>query len=250
MERQHDDRPARGRPRHVRRGVRPAGRRPVVGSGPGQPDRRAHGLQRRLRAAVRDRPPHDRRRRRPRGHARRGSAAPSPTSSSRSTSPSCGPEPWAAGPHIRWASRGRSVDRVRTSQRCPASTSSSTRRCRSGAGLSSSAAIESSVALALNDIWHLGLDRGELARSGQLRRERRGRCTHRHHGPVRVAAGSPRLGGVPRLPFPRGRDRPARVRGGRARTARHRHRGESLARDRRICRTPRILRGRCAEHSA
>ncbi|WP_345761826.1 galactokinase [Diaminobutyricibacter sp. McL0608] len=37
-----------------------------------------------------------------------------------------------------------------------------------GAGLSSSAAIEGSVALALNDIWHLGLDRGELARVGQL----------------------------------------------------------------------------------
>jgi galactokinase len=37
-----------------------------------------------------------------------------------------------------------------------------------GAGLSSSAAIESAVALALNDLWALGLDRRTLARVGQL----------------------------------------------------------------------------------
>ena len=36
-----------------------------------------------------------------------------------------------------------------------------------GAGLSSSAAIESSVALALNDVWQLGLDRSTLAAVGQ-----------------------------------------------------------------------------------
>lgn len=36
-----------------------------------------------------------------------------------------------------------------------------------GAGLSSSAAIESAVALALNDAWRLGLDRRTLARVGQ-----------------------------------------------------------------------------------
>ena len=37
-----------------------------------------------------------------------------------------------------------------------------------GAGLSSSAAIESAVALSLNDAWDLGLDRRSLARVGQL----------------------------------------------------------------------------------
>ncbi|MBH0131621.1 galactokinase [Salinibacterium sp. NK8237] len=37
-----------------------------------------------------------------------------------------------------------------------------------GAGLSSSAAIESSVALALNDLWALGLSREQLAKVGQL----------------------------------------------------------------------------------
>jgi galactokinase len=37
-----------------------------------------------------------------------------------------------------------------------------------GAGLSSSAAIESAVAVALNDVWQLGLDRQTLAKVGQL----------------------------------------------------------------------------------
>ena len=37
-----------------------------------------------------------------------------------------------------------------------------------GAGLSSSAAIESAVAVALNDVWQLGFDRPLLARVGQL----------------------------------------------------------------------------------
>ncbi|KGJ80779.1 galactokinase [Cryobacterium roopkundense] len=41
-----------------------------------------------------------------------------------------------------------------------------------GAGLSSSAAIESAVALALNDVWGLGLDRPTLARVGQLAENR------------------------------------------------------------------------------
>ena len=37
-----------------------------------------------------------------------------------------------------------------------------------GAGLSSSAAIESAMAIALNDVWQLGFDRPTLARIGQL----------------------------------------------------------------------------------
>jgi galactokinase len=37
-----------------------------------------------------------------------------------------------------------------------------------GAGLSSSAAIECSVALALNELWNIGLDRRQLARVGQM----------------------------------------------------------------------------------
>ncbi len=41
-----------------------------------------------------------------------------------------------------------------------------------GAGLSSSAAIECAVALALNDLWDLGLGRPELARIGQLAENR------------------------------------------------------------------------------
>lgn len=41
-----------------------------------------------------------------------------------------------------------------------------------GAGLSSSAAIESAVAVALNDVWQLGMDRSTLARVGQLAENR------------------------------------------------------------------------------
>ena len=41
-----------------------------------------------------------------------------------------------------------------------------------GAGLSSSAAVECAVAVALNDLWELGLDRQELARIGQLAENR------------------------------------------------------------------------------
>ena len=41
-----------------------------------------------------------------------------------------------------------------------------------GAGLSSSAAIESAVAVALNDLWRLGLDQRALARAGQLAENR------------------------------------------------------------------------------
>lgn len=41
-----------------------------------------------------------------------------------------------------------------------------------GAGLSSSAAVECAVALALSDLWGLGLDRPELARIGQLAENR------------------------------------------------------------------------------
>ncbi|MDY7528979.1 MULTISPECIES: galactokinase [unclassified Cryobacterium] len=41
-----------------------------------------------------------------------------------------------------------------------------------GAGLSSSAAIESAIAVALNDVWGLGFDRRTLARVGQLAENR------------------------------------------------------------------------------
>ncbi len=41
-----------------------------------------------------------------------------------------------------------------------------------GAGLSSSAAIESAIALALNDVWDLNLDRATLAQVGQLAENR------------------------------------------------------------------------------
>ena len=75
-----------------------------------------------------------------------------------------------------------------------------------GAGLSSSAAIESAMALALNDVWQLA--RPADARQGRpARREQGRRCAHRDYGPVRFPARSPRQRRVPRLPQPRLRDR-------------------------------------------
>ncbi|MFE4228172.1 galactokinase [Arthrobacter sp. NPDC056886] len=66
----------------------------------------------------------------------------------------------AGGASGRAASRISGVDLALTSD-VPA-----------GAGLSSSAAVECAVALALNDLWELGLDRQELARIGQLAENR------------------------------------------------------------------------------
>jgi galactokinase len=63
-----------------------------------------------------------------------------------------------------------------------------------GAGLSSSAAIESSIALALNDSWGVGLDRQTLAKVGQLAENKA------IGAPTGVPARSPRRRGLPRLP--------------------------------------------------
>jgi galactokinase len=69
-----------------------------------------------------------------------------------------------------------------------------------GAGLSSSAAIECSVALALNELWSVGLDRRQLARVGQHDCRR----THRHHGSICFASWRDRPRRVLRLPLTRG----------------------------------------------
>ena len=108
-----------------------------------------------------------------------------------------------AGRRTRSASPGRSASSAPTSARCRASTSCIDSNVPVGAGLSSSAAIESAVAVALNDVWQLGLDRRTLARVGQPRRERRRRRADRHHGPVRVAPRRAGCGRVPRLPLAR-----------------------------------------------
>ena len=81
--------------------------------GPGQPHRRAHRLQRGLRAAVRDRPPH---RRRPRRRATtaviRVASAPSPTSVAEIAARRARRRTrCAAGPPTRSASPGRSAQR-------------------------------------------------------------------------------------------------------------------------------------------
>jgi len=70
----------------------------------------------------------------------------------------------------------------------------------SGAGLSSSAALEIAVACALNDLWDLGRTAPELARAGRKAENEGRRRPHGHHGPVRVPARAGRLGGLPGLP--------------------------------------------------
>ena len=184
------------RARRLRRALRPRARRRLVGARPGQPHRRAHRLQRRLRAAVRDRPAHRGRARRcattamlrvaqllrrrgRRDRARRARARRRCT----------------AGRPTRSASRGRSAQFGADLAAVPGFDIYIDSDVPVGAGLSSSAAIESAVALALNDVWQLGLDRAHARPGRPARRERRRRRAHRHHGPVGVAA---RRGATPR----------------------------------------------------
>ena len=136
--------------------------RHLVGARPRQPDRRAHRLQRRLRAAVRDRPPHHGRPRAPRRRRSSGSRAPSPTRSSRcrcATRPTCS----ASGGLRGWSrlpARGRLGARRRrapTSIAVPGCDLLIDSDVPVGAGLSSSAAIECAVAVALDEVWELGL---------------------------------------------------------------------------------------------
>ena len=220
--------------------------RHLVGARPREPHRRAHRLQRRVRAAVRDPAPHARGPR----HARRTaasasrrrsmrmpsrSASPSSTRCSRRTATRC-----PSGPRyplgVAWALlRATGVD--------PASVTGVDLAFASdvpvGAGLSSSAAIEGAVASALNDTWGLGLDRVALAQVGRTRRERGRRRADRDHGPDGVDARPRRRRDLPRLPLARGDGRRPRLRRRRPRAARDRHRRQALARDRRLRRAPR-----------
>ena len=76
-----------------------------------------------------------------------------------------------------------------------------------GAGLSSSAAIEMAVAVALNDVWALGLGPHRARPDRAARGERRRRRPDRDHGPVRERVRRAGRRGVPRLPQPRGASR-------------------------------------------
>ena len=112
-----------------------------------------------------------------------------------------------------------------------------------GGGLSSSHALECGVALAVNDIFGLGLDTRELALLTPAGGERLRRCADRAHGPARVPGLHDRPRPVPRHPQPGERARPARPLGRRAGAAGGGHPGAPRARRRVVRRPARRLRG-------
>lgn len=82
-------------------------------------------------------------------------------------------EGWAAYPlGVAWAISRAAADRGTDASRLPGVDLALSSEVPAGAGLSSSAAVECSVALALNELWGLGLGRQELAKIGQLAENR------------------------------------------------------------------------------
>ncbi len=133
---------------------------------------------------------------------------------------------------------------VPTSRPFLPSTCGSTRRCRSGAGLSSSAAIEGAVAVALNDVWQLGLDPTTLARVGRSREnEGVGAPTGIMDQTASMLGRADHAVFLDCRSLETGAGR-ARVRAGGTRAARDGHDREALARDRRLPRAPRVMRAR------
>ena len=181
----------------LRRGT---GRR-LAGAGPGQPDRRAHRLQRGLRAALRDRQDGPGwRSGSASGLHRSGCCPPSATRGCRR------PMPRALAPRHR-----QGLDQVSAGVVWACSSAASTVRGLDllldsdvplGAGLSSSHAIECAVITALNELTGAGLGAEEMVLADPARGKRLRRRTHRHHGPVRVAARRQRARRLPRLPGP------------------------------------------------
>ena len=96
------------RPR-IRRGLRPRLRRGLVRARPGEPDRRAHRLQRGLRAAVRDRRTDRGRRRPPRRRPAGAGVGAVPRQDPHLRWPRSAPGPCRAGRRTRPGSRGRSA---------------------------------------------------------------------------------------------------------------------------------------------
>ena len=174
----------------LRLSVRPRARGRVGGTRTGEPDRRAHRLQRRLCAAVCHRPHNHGGARRPRRPHRSACLRVGP-----------GPSPWKsiwtacdraarpAGRRIRWAWPGRWS---RAGMRCPDSTCWWTPTCRSAPGCRPPPRWNAPSRWP----WQPSSpERGPGRRAGQAdagrrrtpRRERHRRRPHRHHGPVRVA---------------------------------------------------------------
>ena len=203
-------------PRRVRRRLRHRGRRPLVGARPRQPDRRAHRLQRRLRAAVRDRPAHtvavgrrDDGMLRVAEHVRRPGVV---TRSSLAELDPAAMDGWSAYLFgIAWALSRRSCPTVADARRLAADLSRvrarhlrRVRRAGRRRPLVVGGDRVRGRASPSNDLWGLELDRGRPRRGRAARRERRRRRADRHHGPVGVAARPP----TPRCSSTAARSRP------------------------------------------
>ena len=234
----------RPRRRRLRRAVRRPARRPLGGARPGQPDRRAHRLQRRLRAAVRAAAAH-RRRRRPRRTASTGRS---------------GRELVRRADHLRRGRRRRAGPGHRLGRRtspgwsgrcarpatpCRAPGWPSPPTCRSGAGLSSSAALECGRAGRAARPRRAGPARRPTARgwpSGP--RTTTSACRPASWTSPRRSAAGPGTRCSSTAATSRGRAHPVRPGRRRPGHAGHRHPRARTARRRRVRRPPRGLRGR------
>ena len=171
----------------LRRAVRPRAERARRRARAGQPDRRAHRLQRRLRAADRDPAADDGRaaRRARRSRVRvveRATSAPTRGSTYRA----------------RRGARDRRLARLRPGRdrgaarsrasRSAASTRASSRTCRSAAGCRRARRSRSRCCARCASAFGLALDDVELARIGAARGERVRRRAGRDHGPDGVRA--------------------------------------------------------------
>ena len=226
----------------------------MVGARAGQPDRRAHGLQRRLRVADRDRQAHHGSGPRPcrplaQGHKQlfprhdggepRGLGPRCPDRLGR-LPPGCGLGDVPRG-GCRRARRRRfrgCLADVRPGPGADLGCSGRRRavllrrrRMRRGPGPERS----------------LGVGAGQ-AGTGPDRpagREQGGRRTHRHHGPVGLAPGRTGSWHPARLPEPGDRDRCPGLRRCRRRAPGDRHPHQPFPCRRRLCQPPPVLRGRC-----
>ena len=207
-----------------------------MGPGSGQPDRRAHRLQRRVRAAAG--PAAAASRPRP-GWPRARCCGPVRCASGRPSSsrwPRSPPGRWTAGSAyvagVAWALREAGHDvpglDVVVDGDVPV-----------GAGLSSSAALECAVAVGLERPRWAGAVPRRAGRGRPARGERRGRRPDRRDGPDGLAARTGRPPGVHRHPQPGRRARAVRPGRRPACAAGDRHQGAARAGRRRVRRAPR-----------